>query len=106
MALNSERIGRMEEIMNECSRAMDELSEQLDRLEALRGRMSGLFDYYGSEDWYEDREDWDAASDGEIPEGLTAGVLSEDLVYDEITEVRDLAFRMIESGTDILKNIL
>ena len=106
MQLNAERIGEMENIMNECSRAIGELSEQLDRLEALRGKMSALFDYYGSEDWYDDREAWDAVPDGEIPEGLTAGVLSEDLVYDEITEVRDLAFRMMESGTDILKNRL
>jgi hypothetical protein len=104
MPLNAKRIGEMEDIMNECSRAMGELGEQLDRLEALRDKMSELFAYYGSEDWYEDREAWDAV--GEKPEGLTAGVLSEDLVYDGITEVRDLAFRMIESGTDILKNRL
>lgn len=94
----------MESAMNECSRAIGELTEQLDRLEALRDRMSELFGYYGSEAWYEDREAWDAAE--EIPEGLTAGVLSEDLVYDEIAELRELAFRMIESGTDVLKNRL
>lgn len=104
MALNAERIAAMESAMNECSRTIGELTEQLDRLEALRDRMSELFGYYGSEAWYEDREAWDAAE--EIPEGLTAGVLSEDLVYDEIAELRELAFRMIESGTDVLKNRL
>lgn len=104
MAINAKRIGEMESIMNECSRTAGELAEQLDRLEALRDRMSALFGYYGSEAWYEDREAWDA--EDERPEGLTAGVLSEDLVYDEIAEVRELAFRMIEAGTDILKNRL
>lgn len=104
MAINAKRIGEMESIMNECSRTAGELAEQLDRLEALRDRMSALFGYYGSEAWYEDREAWDAGD--ERPEGLTAGVLSEDLVYDEIAEVRELAFRMIEAGTDILKNRL
>ena len=106
MPLNVERIGEMESIMNECSRAMGELSEQLDKLEALRDKMSALFSYYGSEAWYEDREAWDAAYPENIPDGVAAGVLSEDLVYDEITEMRDLAFRMIESGTDVLKNRL
>ena len=83
-----------------------ELSEQLDKLEALRDKMSALFGYYGSEAWYEDREAWDAAYPDNIPDGVAAGVLSEDLVYDEITEMRELAFRMIESGTDVLKNRL
>jgi hypothetical protein len=96
----------MEAAMNECSRVLGELSEKLDRLEELRGRMTGLFDYYGSDAWYEDREAFAAAARGDVPADLTAGVLSEDLVYDEITEVRDLAFRMMETGTDILKNWL
>ncbi len=33
-----------------------------------------------------------------------AGVLSEDLVYDQITAVRDAAFRMLDLSADILKN--
>ena len=51
---------------------------------------------YGSEDWYADR-------DMELPEGVKAGVLSEDSVYDAITDLRDAAFQMLELGTDILK---
>ena len=35
---------------------------------------------------------------------LKAGVLSEDLVYDEIVDARDASFRMLELATDILKN--
>ncbi|MBO4363009.1 MAG: hypothetical protein J5912_01350 [Clostridia bacterium] len=31
-------------------------------------------------------------------------MLSEDAVYDEIEDVRDVAFRMLELATDILKN--
>ena len=33
-----------------------------------------------------------------------AGVLSEDLVYDSITELRDTAFTMLEMGTEILRD--
>ncbi len=102
--MDLQRIKEMEERLNRCTAARADLDRQLGRMEELREDMIRLFAYYGSEDWYEDREAWDAV--GEKPEGLTAGVLSEDLVYDGITEVRDLAFRMIESGTDILKNRL
>ena len=34
----------------------------------------------------------------------STGVLSEDLVYDSITELRDTAFTMLEMGTEILRD--
>ncbi len=92
-----ERIRAMEAALNECHRRTTALGAQLDGMDALRGDMIALFQYYGSEEWYADRE-------AELPDGVSAGVLSEDLVYDEITAVRDAAFRMLELATDILKN--
>lgn len=94
-----QRITEMEGYLRECTSAAAGLSAQLDRMEALREPMTRLFSYYGSEAWYEDRE-------SELPGDLPAGVLSEDLVYDQITQVRDAAFRMLELATDILKNRL
>ena len=91
------RIGEMENCLNELDEALRSLREELDRLNGLREKTIRLFSYYGSEDWYADRE-------GELPEGFRAGVLSEDAVYDSIAELRDTAFRMLETGTDILKN--
>ena len=95
--MDLKRIGEMEGLLNECAEAVTALDRELDRMEALREPMTRLFAYYGSEAWYEDR-------DGELPAGVPAGVLSEDAVYDRITEVRDAAFRMLELATDILKN--
>ena len=95
--MDIQRITEMENALNDCAAATDALAEQLDRMEALRGKMTGVFRYYGSEAWYEDRE-------GELPAGTAAGVLSEDAVYDRITAVRDAAFRMLELSADILKN--
>jgi len=92
-----DRIEKMESYLNECAEATKELSTAIDRMEKLKGRMTELFDYYGSEDWYKDRE-------ADLPEDVAAGVLSEDLVYDEITDIRDAAFQMLELATDILKN--
>ena len=95
--MDLQRIREMEDRLNRCAAATADLDRQLDRMEELREDMIRLFSYYGSEAWYEDRE-------GDLPENVPAGVLSEDLVYDQITAVRDAAFRMLETATDILKN--
>ena len=95
--MNVQRISEMEGYLNESVAATAALHAELERMEALREPMRKLFAYYGSADWYEDRE-------GELPEGLPAGVLSEDAVYDEITELRNAAFRMLELTTEILKD--
>ena len=94
--MDLQRIREMEEILNECEAATAELETQLDRMEQLKEPMTRLFSYYGSEAWYEDLE-------GDLPAGMPGGVLSEDGVYDQITAVRDAAFRMLETATDILK---
>ena len=95
--MDLQRMREMEEILNECEAATAELETQLDRMEKLKDPMTRLFSYYGSEEWYMDIE-------SELPDGMPAGVLSEDAVYDEITAVRAAAFRMLELSTDILKN--
>ncbi len=88
---------KMENYLNECTAATAALAEQLDRMDALRDHMIRLFAYYGSEEWYADRE-------SDLSRKLPAGVLSEDLVYDQIEAVRDAAFHMLELAADILKN--
>ena len=95
--LDLARIARMERALNECTAATSALDAELERMDALRESMTALFCYYGSEDWYRDREI-------ALPPGTAAGVLSEDAVYDAITALRDTAFHMLELATDILKN--
>ena len=90
------RIARMEAYLNGTTALTAKLQEQLDAMKAAESRAKELFSYYGSEDWHADR-------DMELPEGFKAGVLSEDSVYDAITDLRDAAFDMLELGTDILK---
>ena len=93
------RMGQMEAALNACHRATEALGARLDDMDALKDDMTALFSYYGSAAWYGDRE-------APLPEGVSAGVLSEDLVYDEITAVREAAIHMLELATDILKNRL
>ena len=92
-----ERINDMEKIMDECRDALEALHEALERMENLQDDMGQLFAYYGSEVWFDDRE-------LDLPPDTKAGVLSEDLLYDVIMDARDAAFRMLELGTDVLRN--
>lgn len=92
-----ERIKEMEDIKDECKQALETLHGALERMEDLEDDMGQLFAYYGSEVWFEDRE-------LALPEDVKAGVLSEDELYDVIMDARDAAFRMLELGTDILRN--
>ena len=94
---NIDRIVEMESYLNEAVQAEKKLSEQLARMNEIRDHMIRLYRYYGSEAWYEDRE-------VDLPSQVGAGVLSEDAVYDSITQMRDAAFQMLELATDILKN--
>ena len=91
------RINEMEAILDECRMALNDLEQSLDSLDEVKEKMGRLFAYYGSAEWYEDRE-------LELPPEVKAGVLSEDLIYDEITDARDASLRMLELATDILKN--
>lgn len=91
------RISEMEEILDSSKEALESLHAALDRVEEMQDDMGQLFAYYGSEVWFEDRE-------RELPPEVKAGVLSEDLVYEAVTDARDAAFRMLELATDILKN--
>lgn len=91
-----DRITRMESHLDDVTMLTTKLKEQLDAAKTLKEYAQSLFQYYGSEDWHADR-------DLTLPEGFKAGVLSEDSVYDAITDLRDAAFDMLELGTDILK---
>ena len=95
---NIDRINEMEAILDECRQAIDNLQGSLETMDQLKERLGRLFAYYGSEEWYEDRE-------RELPPGVKAGVLSEDLIYDLIMDTRDTSFEMLELGTDLLKKI-
>lgn len=97
MKKNLKRIEEMESYLEEVTKLNGELALKLQEVNEAREDMMKLFEYYGSEEWYEDR-------DLDLPEGTKAGVLSEDLVYDQITTLRDNAFEMLETATDILKN--
>ncbi len=95
-----ERITEMERCLDASERAVRDLSEALSAFEEVQEQYRKLSDYYGSDQWMQDYADDEA---GELPRDLKRGVLSEDAVYDLITENRELLVRMLKLVTSALE---
>lgn len=96
-----ERIREMERCLDASEKAIRELSEALSAFEAVQPQLRRLSDYYGSDIWMQDYEDDEA---GKLPQDLKRGVLSEDGVYDLLTENRELLVRMLRLVTGALES--
>ena len=86
-----ERIKKMESYLDEAGEALSELAEALDRYEKIQSKYYKLEEYYSSQKWM---DDFEADEAGKLPGDLKRGVLSEDAVYDLITDHRELMARM------------
>ena len=86
-----DRIQEMERCLDLTEEAVKKLTEALDVYEKNQKAIRKLFDYYGSTLWMKDYEDDEA---GKLPSDLKRGVLSEDAVYDMITDHHEAILRM------------
>lgn len=94
-----ERIKKMESYLDEAGAAIAELAGALDKYEKIQNKYYKLENYYGSTKWI---DDFEADEAGKLPAGLKRGVLSEDAVYDLITDHSELMARMQRA---VLKSI-
>ena len=95
-----ERIEKMEKILSNSSKLLEELEVILDKLEKDSKNYDELIKYYYSNNWIKDKEDFekDLISDVE-----SAHVLTEDGIYDMMTSSSGTAIYMLELATKILK---
>ena len=96
-----ERIKRMEACLDVSEAAIRGLSQALSAYEEAQEAYGRLSDYYGSDHWMQDYEDDEA---GKLPKELKRGVLSQDAVYDLLTENRELLVRMLRLVSHALEN--
>jgi hypothetical protein len=68
-----------------------ELSAALDKYEAVQDDLRALNEYYGSKQWKQDFADDEA---GRLPADLKRGVLSEDALWNLLSDVRELNTRL------------
>ena len=87
-----ERIKNNEEKLDKIIDAVSELDKALDKFEDIQKDITELDKYYGSKEWFEDKEAHDS---GKI-KNVKAGVLSEDGVWNALTDLRALYERMYE----------
>lgn len=80
---NEEKLDKLREIVNTLENSLIEFEE-------AQSSFKELNEYYGSEEWFSDKE----AFEKDKIEKIKAGVLSEDAVWNLITDVRDLVEKM------------
>lgn len=92
-----ERICRMERLLDEAAEAVEALDRALERYAAVQPGLAELEAYYSGPLW---RRDYDDDSAGKIPRDLKRGVLSEDALYDLLTDNACLQKRLkqLEEG--------
>lgn len=95
------RITEMEETFDRSAAALEAFDRALTAFEEAQPTISTLASYYGSVEWFEDR---DADEAGNLPSDLKRGVLGEDLPYDLLLDYHDVAVRMLEAATQALKD--
>lgn len=93
-------IENMEKILNNTKKIFKEFKEVLDKLEKNQKDYKKLITYYGSEEWFSDVED---SNNNLLPKNLKCGVLSEDAVYNMISDNHELAVKMLEIATEMIK---
>lgn len=94
------RIKQMEQQFDCVSQAVNELSTAIDKYVEAQDALSELKAYYASEDWLRDYADDEA---GRLPKDLKRGVLSEDGIWNMISDCHELNIRMLEIVTDIFR---
>jgi hypothetical protein len=87
-----ERIRQMELRMDRASSAVMELSAALDKYEEAQEAIAALKDYYASDDWKQDFADDEA---GRLPVGIKRGVLSEDGIWNLLSDNQELKERLL-----------
>ena len=85
------RIRKMERNLDRALAAVKRLSTALDKYEDAQVAIAALDQYYGSEEWRRDYEDDEA---GRLPSDLKRGVLSEDGIWNLLTDCKDLKEKM------------
>ena len=85
------RIRRMERNLNTAMAAVKRLTAALDKWETVQDAIAALDEYYGSDLWRQDFADDEA---GRLPANLKRGVLSEDGIWNLLTDARALADRL------------
>lgn len=103
MSKQTERIMAMEQRYDQCQDAADRMLDALYVYETTFADLQKLAGYYEGKQWMKDFEDDEK---GKLPHDLKRGVLSEDAVYDLLTDSREISVRMLKIVEKMMGSIL
>ena len=87
-----ERIRKMEQLFELAKEAMEEPTMSLETYEKAQEAIAVLSEYYGSKEWKQDYADDEA---GLLPKDLKRGVLSEDGIWNLLSDWQEEKTRTI-----------
>ena len=96
-----ERIRHYESLLDRIAPVLENLEEALDAFDGIQEDVNELSAYYESDEW---RDDFEADDAGKLPKDLKRGVLSEDGIYDVLSDHYALTVRLLDTVSSILKN--
>lgn len=96
-----EHITKMETILDDHQAIIDQLEPLLEAFSKHQEEYNQLADYYSSEQFL---KDYDESNTPSFPKDIKCSVLSEDAVYNLLTENHQIALRMLEIALNILKD--
>ena len=94
------RVAAREADFDEARAAVTGMAEALDRYAAAREALKRLSAYSDGGEWM---RDFEADESGALPAGMKRGVLSEDALYDLLSDDREVLLRLLETAADILR---
>lgn len=89
------RIRKMERHLDRAMAAVKRLATALDKYETAQQDIAALNEYYGSEAW---RQDYADDEMGLLPKDLKRGVLSEDGIWNLLTDCREMKILLRKLG--------
>jgi antirestriction protein len=96
-----EHISKMETILDDHQALIDQLEALLKAFSEHQKEYRQLADYYSSQQFL---TDFDEANSPDFPKDIKCGVLSEDAVFNLLTENHQIALQMLEIALNILKD--
>ena len=96
-----ERIKHFEMLLDRVAPVLGNLEDALEAFDGIQDDVKELSAYYESDEW---RDDFEADDAGKLPKDLKRGVLSEDGIYDVLSDHYALTVRLLDTVSAILKN--
>ena len=90
----TERIQMMEQHLDRAQQAINQLEKALQDYLPVRESIMTVSQYFGNDDWNQDHDDDKA---GLLPQDLKRGVLSEDGIWNLLTDSRELNARLLST---------